>query len=197
MAITKDIIIKNDWSDITIADYYLLQEIEQPTDYFLLLTTLDSIEGISDTDLASIAENFKFVFTAPKPFEQKIKSFTIIGRRFDAVYELKELTTMQYVDLQYYIKDPIKNIANILSIILIPNGHKYKDNYEIDEIADILLNNLNIQIAINLFGDIQSTLSILMTTFKGLFEGTTKVDDGEEYFDDEPVVENPNSFDAK
>ena len=69
--------------------------------------------------------------------------YEINGKRYNVFTNLKKMTAGQYIDFQTYQKDYQKNMKYILSIFLIPQGKEYGD-YDIDEIAEEIYNNLSI-----------------------------------------------------
>lgn len=86
----------------------------------------------------------------------------------DVVKDISAIKYNQYVDFQTYFKDIEDNRAEILSVILIPKGHKYNDGYSIQELIEAINDNITIHqfnVILNFFleGLRKSTTSSLIS----------------------------------
>ena len=70
----------------------------------------------------------KTVFLMREPEIEQIKSNTVkINERVYVITnDVTKITTAQYIDFQEYMKQG-KNLANVLSTLLVPKGEKYGD----------------------------------------------------------------------
>jgi len=70
----------------------------------------------------------KTVFLMREPAIEQIKSNTVkINERVYVITnDVTKITTAQYIDFQEYMKQG-KNLANVLSTLLVPKGEKYGD----------------------------------------------------------------------
>ena len=70
----------------------------------------------------------KTVFLMREPAVEQIKSNTVkINERVYVITnDVTKITTAQYIDFQEYMKQG-KNLANVLSTLLVPKGEKYGD----------------------------------------------------------------------
>lgn len=89
-----------------------------------------------------LVANTAFLFEKPKP--KKIqKNYNLNGRIYVTMKSLDEMTTAQFIDFNGLINDFDENLPNILSVFLIPKGHKYNDGYDkkqvIKDISDRMM----------------------------------------------------------
>lgn len=166
----QEITIKNNWTDITIQDYFDIQNIENELDLFTILTNLETIDGIDMEDLLDIAANFSFIYTEPLVENLKIDSFTLNNKKYYTYLDLKKLKTIQFVDLQNYLKDPIVNLHKIIAIVCVPRNKKYNNDYDLDELSNEFLSHMNIVLAYSLFKKLEETLKNLHSTFSSVFD---------------------------
>lgn len=89
---------------------------------------------------------------------------TINGKDYKMVKSARDLTAGQYIDYKSYIikDDFLKMLPYILTVFLIPEGHKYNNGYDIVELANEFDENMSIPIALSVsdFFLHQSMLSI-------------------------------------
>jgi hypothetical protein len=119
-------------------------------DLLEVLTDLDSVEGLTQVDLEKIKSEFGFIYAEPKG-EHK-KEYTINGLKFKLLINPKDITAAQYIDLQTYTKDPIKNLPQIFAVMLIPKGGKYNDgSYDFEELVKSVGEKISIEDAYSFF----------------------------------------------
>ena len=80
----------------------------------------------------------KTVFLMREPAVEQIKSNTVkINERVYVITnDVTKITTAQYIDFQEYMKQG-KNLANVLSTLLVPKGEKYGDEDFLEVKKDI------------------------------------------------------------
>lgn len=139
------------WNDVSINNYYRIADIFK-SDMEELDMYLNLLAILCDTDVDTIY-NLPYV-QAQRMFKEiawvndfeifKKKSRTIsfdklkIGdKTYKVDVDLKNFTVSQYIDFQTFwsANDFEKYYGNILAIFIIPEGHKYGDNYDIAALA--------------------------------------------------------------
>lgn len=141
--------IKTSWSEITIKEYIQLQDAEDDMDLLSILTDIESLDDITLFELEQIKKDFDFIYTEPKSdYKEK---YIVNEITYNAITNPKYITASQYIDLQTFIKEPIKNIANILAIMWIPEGCKYNEGYDIQKNALVFEQNVSIEDAYSFF----------------------------------------------
>ena len=70
-------------------------------------------------------------FLYEKPEKKKIrKTYTLNGRTYIPLMSMEDMTTAQFIDFNSLINDLDERLPEILSIFLVPKGHKYNDGYD-------------------------------------------------------------------
>lgn len=101
-------------------------DIEKQIQMVSVLTgkTTKEVEDLPISEYHSLAK--KTVFLMREPAVEQIKSNTvkINERAYVITNDVTKITTAQYIDFQEYMKQG-KNLANVLSTLLVPKGEKY------------------------------------------------------------------------
>ena len=66
------------------------------------------------------------------------------------VEDYRKITTAQYIDFQTFAKDGEKNVVELLSVMLVPKGKKYNQDYDVIELQKDLRENLSVADALTL-----------------------------------------------
>lgn len=107
-----------------------------------------------------------------QPYEGEIltaKTYALEGWVLQPVEDYRKITTAQYIDFQTFAKDAEKHIVEILSVMLIPKGKKYNQDYDIIELQNVLRRSLSVADALSLYAFffvqyIQSTRDSLISS---------------------------------
>lgn len=94
------------------------------------------------------------------------KTITINGKKYNIIKDARKMTAGQYIDYKSYMKDAdkfIEMLPYILTVFIIPEGCKYNDGYDIEDLAKELNDNLDLKTALSItdFFQHQSKLSML------------------------------------
>ena len=86
------------------------------------------------------------------PERKKVeKEYKIGTRTYRLFKDIMNITTAQYIDYQGIITQGIENnLAELMGIVLIPEGHNYNEGYEKEEIIDEIRDNLNVEEALSI-----------------------------------------------
>lgn len=130
-----------DWKDITLRQFYQIQDLlAEPDDY----TTFNLLDLIYDIDSASLPlseiskYNKALEFLAEEPPTVNLKDkYTINGTVYNSNYNLTKVTAAQFIDYQNYIKD--NKWEDFLSVFFIPDGHTYNNGYDIQKVKEDIL----------------------------------------------------------
>lgn len=135
------------WNDITLKDMMEIKEIST-----LQLATEDEknlkvasvvckvpYDELMHMPLEKVREYMdqtEFLFTKPKP--KKAMNFYIVnGRRYKLLKNEMEMLTSQYIDFQAIYKDGFeKRPGELLSVMMVPEGHEYNDGYDKERVID-------------------------------------------------------------
>lgn len=137
------------WNDLTLTDIMQIKGIntlQVATDDEKNLMVAALVGGIDYQELIKMPldkakeymENTAFLLQEPKPKKAR-RSYIINGRKYRLLKNETEMLTAQYIDLQAVYKDGFeKRPGELLSIMMVPEGHEYNDGYDKDRvIADM------------------------------------------------------------
>ena len=134
--------IPDKWSDITIETYQKYVEIQESkkTDKQKVINSLallcnvksEVVKKMAYKDLLEIMGIIKnMIDTEPNKQEFK-KTFMFNNELYGFVPNLSNITTGEYIDLETYCKEPIKNLHIIMSILYRRVSKKVNERYAIE-----------------------------------------------------------------
>lgn len=151
-----------DWNNITIEKYYDIMDVfdgdedDITKNVKLVALMLDKDEEeIWDMDMAEAGEyisrlQFLNKFDFPERPNMKIN---LPGYDLKVMKDVTKINVAQYVDFQNFIKMPLRDgMDKLLSIFLIPEGHKYNDGYDIIDLQGVIRRNMSFRVAEGLLG---------------------------------------------
>ena len=116
-------------------------------------TTVDSILKLRPDVVEEYFAEMSNSISSYKPSNSKRpKKIKINDQVYTINYNIGKLNMAQYIDFQQIIvkKNYLENIPALLSIFIIPKGHKYNDDYDIIELRSILENNITLDEALSI-----------------------------------------------
>lgn len=116
-------------------------------------TTVDDILKLRPEEVGAHLADMSNVISSYKPSNSKHpKSIKINDNVYTVNYNISKLNMAQYIDFQQTIvnKNYLENLPALLSIFIIPKGHKYNDDYDILELRNILENNMTLDEALSI-----------------------------------------------
>lgn len=147
------------WKDITIEKYERIAELqtEALSEIDLVASTIAILDGTKLSEVEEMpysvlllkARGLRFLQSNPLPSLVK-KTYELGGVKYIATLKPEQLTTAQYIDFQVRATDAPEDLAGILSVILIPEGHKYNEGYSSDETREAIYKNMAIEDAMGL-----------------------------------------------
>ncbi len=144
-----EIRLKKTWDDITVGEYVELMSLEK-SEYDELIdkgiAMVDIIYHIDSNtipyaDFITLIKSLDFFDKKPPKIKAKTK-YKLNGKIYELDLNYNTLTTSQYIDLVNYKKD--QDYTGMLSAVLFPEGHKYMDGYDIEEVKDDIENHLTV-----------------------------------------------------
>ena len=101
----------------------------------------------------------------PEPQGRIMKEYRLGNFVLVPSTDIGRMTTAQYIDFQTYLREPERFEVAILSVILIPKGHKYNEGYDILEVQAAIRDNLSVVDAQELRAFFFGRLRIIMRGF--------------------------------
>jgi len=131
--------MKRDWSNITLKDFYEIQDIIAVQDDYTIYNLLDYLYDVDSINLP-ISEVRKYSLSFLNENIDNISIDTFHDKKYDFDLNLTNISVAQFVDYQNYIKETPIRYEKILSCFVIPKGHEYNDGYDIKEVQEDILN---------------------------------------------------------
>ena len=116
-------------------------------------TTVDDILKLRPEAVGAYLSEMSDRISSYKPSNAKHpKNIKINDQVYTVNYNIGKLNMAQYIDFQQTIvnKNYLENLPALLSIFIIPKGHKYNDDYDILELRNILENNMTLDEALSI-----------------------------------------------
>ena len=132
--------IPSDWSEVSLKDMMDIESVvsdDDTTDLIKTIKLISKLSGISidtlyDCDIDDI-KLFDFNWVA-EPIDKTLDKFVEIdGVKYGIVNNIKKLKLGEYADLDYYIKDILKNLHLIAAVLIRPVIKEDGDYYEIEK----------------------------------------------------------------
>ena len=173
------LIIPNEWSDITIETYQKYVDIQEGKGSeknkvlrslaLLCGTTTTIVKKMLYSDLLDIMNIIKDMLDNEPDKTDFKKMFMFKDQEYGFVPNLSKISTGEYIDLETYTKEPVKNLHNIMSILYRPVTHKVNERYAIenynpDEFKEELFKDCPMDIALSSLGFFLSLGEILAKT---------------------------------
>lgn len=147
---------KFSWKDITIAEYYKLLKInELPVEdrepkLVAMLCDVDE-DDINKMDFGEFNEirsgmNTKWLKNFEVNEEKKIKTIKLKDKTvLNVEYSIYKFSVSQFIDLDSYKGTKDCSIEQLLSILAVPEGHNYCENYDVVELQERIKNEVDIK----------------------------------------------------
>lgn len=166
----------DNWTKVTVGKYQEIKSIinsgAEPevvnTELISCLTDLD-VEEVLDMPLMRFNNFLQCTGFLYEDMPKRIVAtkYVLGGSHFNVMLNIEEMTAAQFIDYQNYIKDIDKNIVQLLSIFLIPKGHKYNDGYDMVEVQKAIRDNLCII-------DASAMAAFFLEWYNGLLTATVR-----------------------
>lgn len=135
------------WNDLTIGQYERICSIfkEDIDDEEKMIGVVTVVYGITEDEVMrqpltrtrEMIASVEGLKTSPDDVRTK-KRYRLKGKLYNVCLDADKITTAQYIDYQTYSKDLERNIAEVLSVVLIPRGKRYGEGYDVAKlIGDI------------------------------------------------------------
>jgi len=150
------------YNELPVGKYLEIRDLlkEEREDIDLQVSILSVLSDLDENEVLNlpIGEYSKLVresnFLSVKPqFKAKAPdTIQLNGVKYNVCKRGDKMTAGQYIDYQTYMKmdDPDSKLAEVLSIFLIPEGKKYNENYDIEDVQEAIREYLPINMAMGI-----------------------------------------------
>ena len=137
--------IIDSYNKLTLAQYQEIQAVQKDEsleDIDKHTRILSILTGVSEDELMHLPIpeftelSAKAQFLSAEGFQagRMAKKYIIGGVELVPVSDFRKLETAQYIDFQTYAGDLDKYMAELISVLLVPKGHRYNEGYDIIEL---------------------------------------------------------------
>ena len=106
------------------------------------VTLIAALSGKTETEIlnmpiseySALARSASFLTKAPELPEKPAKAYEVGGFRLVPVMDAGKITTAQYIDFQTLAKQKDSKVVEILSCLLVPEGKRYNEGYDIADV---------------------------------------------------------------
>ena len=125
------------WNDVKLYQFLKLKDylkIEDEAERMICIAELMFGDSVTDLSISDFNEKFrglKFMEEPPTPSVPP-KKVTVNGNKYYLDCMLGNITTAQYIDYINHCKTG--ELRKMLSVFVIPEGHKYNDGYDMEEV---------------------------------------------------------------
>lgn len=109
--------------------------------------TEDELLNMPLTEYRTLADGASFLFYLPQGAKVR-KTYEVGDFRLCFDQRADKITTAQYIDFKEYAKAGETDIVKYLAIVLIPEGKRYNDGYDLDAVISAIREHLPITDAI-------------------------------------------------
>lgn len=133
---------KMTWYDVTLNQFDRLQEsfkIEDETERIITIAEIllgDEVTNLPLPEFNKQVKQLDFLKDEIPTKNHPPKNFEINGRKYTMDCLLGNVSTAQYVDYTNHCKVDNPDMAKMLSVFIIPEGHKYNDGYDMLQVMN-------------------------------------------------------------
>lgn len=130
-----------DWSNITLRDWYQIQDIISVQDEWTMYNLLDYLYNIDSSNMPiSEVKNYSLAFMHDLDALNNVKVDKELDTRYDVDLDITKLSVAQFIDYQNYSKEYNPKLEKLISVFVWPKGHTYNDGYDIKQVQEDILN---------------------------------------------------------
>lgn len=133
--------MKRDWTNITLKDWYEMQDILAVQDEWTMYNLLDYLYDIDSSSMPiSEVKKYNLGFLADTTALDNYKIDKSYDEKYDINLDITNLSVAQFIDFQNYSKETEPRFEKLVSCFIFPKGHTYNDGYDIKEVQNDILN---------------------------------------------------------
>ncbi len=123
-----------------------LEDIDKHTRILSILTGVpeDELMHLPIPEFTELSAKAQFLSAEGFKAGRMAKKYVIGGMELIPVTDFRKLETCQYLDFQTYAGDLDKYMAELISVLLVPKGHRYNEGYDIIELQEHIRDEMSV-----------------------------------------------------
>ena len=123
-----------------------LEDIDKHTRILYILTGVpeDELMHLPIPEFTELSAKAQFLSAEGFKAGRMAKKYVIGGMELIPVTDFRKLETCQYLDFQTYAGDLDKYMAELISVLLVPKGHRYNEGYDIIELQESIRQEMSV-----------------------------------------------------
>lgn len=154
------------YNDLNLRKYLEIREVcadkmytdEQKTKRYVEIIYDKDINEIPLVELGKYLEEIKFLSGELPKYKTK-KEYIIKGTKYNLADKISKLTAGQYLDFINISQNDPEAYEKLIACFLVPEGHKYADGYDIEQLYEDILDEMSVV-------DVQSLSFFLLKHFQ-------------------------------
>lgn len=127
------------WNDVCVDDYEELMQYNGQ-DCFSD-KAIEILFGVEDPQSLQVSNYMKYLselqFVGNHiPRTPLMEHYTLNGRKYNVDLNVAGLTMGQFTDFENYKKQQPMSLRDVLSVVMIPDGHSYNDGYDMQQVKN-------------------------------------------------------------
>lgn len=106
--------------------------------------TEEEILNMPISEYSALARSASFLSKAPELPDKPAKVYEVGGFRLVPVMDAGKITTAQYIDFQTLAKHKEGKVVEILSCLLVPEGKRYNEGYDIADVHKAIQEDMSV-----------------------------------------------------
>ena len=130
-----------DWTNITLKDWYAIQELLEVQDEWTMYNILDYLYDIDSVNMPiSELRNYSLAFLNNTDQLDNYKVPDVYDDKYSCNLDLTKVSVAQFIDYNNYVKEEPVKFEKILSVFIYPKGATYNDgSYSIEDVQNDIL----------------------------------------------------------
>lgn len=131
---------------LAIANDDALEDIDKTIGILSVLTgaTEDEISHLPIAEFTMLSAKSKFLQATDFKAGRMARKYKIADWELIPVSDYRKLETAQYIDFKTYASEMEGHMVELISVILVPKGHRYNEGYDIIELQKAIRENMSV-----------------------------------------------------
>lgn len=91
-----------------------------------------------------LIKSVNFLYGEPKK-KKLVRNLNLNGKKYYVIDDIKDITTAQFIEYNSLMDNVENNLPQLLSLFVIPKGHKYNENYNVKDVVDVINNYMSVE----------------------------------------------------